>query len=299
MSPTGKNHIGQSYGNWTVLKRVQMRPAKYECVCDCGTISQIPLTNLTRGYSSKCRICQAKGRSQHMIGKKYNHILVLDIEKVENKVKAKIKCDCGNTRYLSPSLINKGVYKSCGECHLSKKRKNIKILSLVKIGNKHGMITIIDRIDKNNFKIKCDCGNEKIIKYYQLQNKMPSCGCYWKNKKIQNAISYIGLKWGYLKIIDFLGMKGADKKTRAHYLLKCKCGNKLERDVGHMFDIRSCGCLQKEMVLKGENHPHSKLRNCETLTARELFKSGIYTRKDLSNMLGISYDHICRIVKNE
>jgi len=234
-----KDYIGNKFGKWTVLERDGFtRPAKYLCKCDCGNTKSIWIGNLTRGLSTQCTDCQCKSKSSDLVGRKYNHIEILSIEKIDGKVKAKVRCDCGNERYLEPGRIKNGCYISCGKCNLAnRKRKHLHRIG--KIGETYGMLTIIDSIDEKTFLSKCSCGNEKIVKTHHLQTRFPSCGCYWKNKRIDNAKRYINLKWGDLKVKKFLGMQGKDGKTRAHYLLKCKCGNEIIKEIGDMFAIRS------------------------------------------------------------
>ncbi len=293
-----KDYTGLRFGKWTIIERdlTQKRPCKIIAKCDCGTVKSCHLQNLTRGFSTQCMTCQALQRSMHMIGNKYNHITVLSIEKVNNEVAAKIRCDCGKVRFLEPYRILNGAYKSCGYCKFS----NEKRCSFIhKIGDKIGLLTILDIRKRSIYFCKCDCGNLIETRSQIFSYKVPSCGCYWENIRIEKAKKYIGLSWGKLKVIKFLGMKGDLKKTRAHYLLKCKCGNTLEKSVGHMFDIRSCGCLHKENILKGNESPSAKTNKIEVATVRELFKTGVYSRKDLSEMTGISYSHLCSILKNK
>ncbi len=294
----GKDYTGLRFGKWTIIERdlMQKRPYKVIAKCDCGTVKSNYLQNLTRGLSTQCMTCQALQRSMHMIGNKYNHITVLSIEKVNNAFAAKIRCDCGKVRFLEPSRVLRGVYKSCGYCKFSKGKK---CSFIHKIGDKIGLLTILDIKENSIYSFKCDCGNLLQARSYILKNKVPSCGCYWENIRIEKAKKYIGLSWGNLKIIKFLGMKGDLKKTRAHYLLKCKCGNTLEKSVGHMLGIRSCGCLHKENILKGNECPNAKTNKTEVATVRELFKTGFYSRKDLSEMTGINYANLCSILKNK
>lgn len=65
------------------------------------------------------------------------------------------------------------------------------------IGNKYGMLSVIEPVHKtlNNgdmqwfWKVKCDCGNEKIVKPIEIiKGKIVSCGCYRKSgKQVQSV----------------------------------------------------------------------------------------------------------------
>lgn len=66
------------------------------------------------------------------------------------------------------------------------------------IGQKFGQLTILkreknDREGKAQWLCKCDCGNEKIIRAYDLKSgKTSSCGCY-RNKMVKAACGTHGL----------------------------------------------------------------------------------------------------------
>jgi hypothetical protein len=45
---------GKRFGSWTVLARAAHR-RKWQCVCDCGGSGDVFGTNLTRGFSKRCR----------------------------------------------------------------------------------------------------------------------------------------------------------------------------------------------------------------------------------------------------
>lgn len=289
-----KKYTGLKFGKWTVLERdlTQKRPMKYFCLCECGNKKSQNIQNITRGLSTQCQECAELRKSKDMIGKRYSHMVVISIEKFEGEARAKVICDCGGERYLLPSLIKRGVYKSCGQCIIF--RKNPPKMYL-KLGSKKGLLTIIREIDKVQSEAICECGTKKIVKKHHMQNMMPSCGCYWKNLNIENAKRLIGTKSGYLKVVKFLGMRG--KKKRANYLLKCKCGNFIEKVVGHIFSVKSCGCYQKERVPKGSRNHMAKTTESEVLAIRELFSSGLYTRKQIASMVNLEYTHVCQLIK--
>ena len=56
-------YIGQRYGKWTCLEYVGLKRRgrcsyrMFRCQCDCNTIAEIPLNNLTNGLSSQCKRC--------------------------------------------------------------------------------------------------------------------------------------------------------------------------------------------------------------------------------------------------
>lgn len=52
------------------------------------------------------------------------------------------------------------------------------------IGDKFGRITVIEVISSERIRVKCDCGNEKIINkynFYRAKHPTRSCGCLFKD----------------------------------------------------------------------------------------------------------------------
>jgi hypothetical protein len=220
------------------------------------------LQTITRNQSKRCTVCQALKRCKVKVGEVYGNLTVIGIEKVDGKVKAKVRCACNNERYYFPSRLTLGIAKSCGSCNIMMPHRK-RINRLGKLGETYGLLTIIEDNEDKTFEAKCKCGNTITVKRHHLTTKMPSCGCYWKDRNVENAKKYIGMKWGRIKVVKFLRMD-----PRAIYRLRCKCGKFLERDIGHMFDIRSCGCLHADSAVRGEDNVKAKLTNSEVATLR-------------------------------
>jgi len=199
------NYIGFQFNDWKIVERdlTKTRPAKYYCQCKCGKISSIHLSNLKAEYSKRCANCQALARSQkmqEMIGKKFNCLQIINIDKINGIAKAKARCDCGNEIYKILSYIKNGTYKSCGKCGIT----NINKKKYMILGEKYGMLTVVKILSKEKCLAKCDCGNLIEIFKYQLKTTMPCCGCYRKNQHIANAKKLIGTEFGYLKVVKSL-----------------------------------------------------------------------------------------------
>ncbi len=281
----GEDYTGKRYGKWTAISRdmTQKRPTKYLCRCDCGTEKIQIINNLKKGRSTQCTICQDKSRSSRHIGTKHYHLTVIDNIKVNGKVKFLVKCDCGNDHIIPRLTIG---YKTCGKCSILSKMSPTK-------GKKIGLLTVLQRNDNSTYDCKCDCGNVINVKYPKFRCSVPSCGCYRTNSHIEKAKKLEGVTYYYLKVLKFLGM-GEDK--RATYSVKCKCGNNFTKSISHLFQSKSCGCLQKDKSPKGSSNYNSKTTESEVKSIRELFSTGYYTRKELSKMFDLSYEHVCQII---
>lgn len=107
------------------------------------------------------------------------------------------------------------------------------------IGKKYGLLNVVEKVGREEYKCICDCGNEKIAnKYKLLNNHTKSCGCIRGKNRI---VDITGIKYGMLTPIKYL----SDGKWECI----CDCGNKkIARSKllknGH---TKSCGCLNSKL----------------------------------------------------
>ena len=127
-------------------------------------------------------------------------------------------------------------------------------------GKRFGHFTVIERDfnykkEKNLtsgtfWKVKCDCGNEKIINGAVLKRPGEhSCGCA-KIKDLTN------LTFGRLKVIK-LSSTLDKKKRNAYWECQCECGSTIivDSDSLQRGHVKSCGCLKKDAAKKvGQNN---------------------------------------------
>ena len=95
-------------------------------------------------------------------------------------------CDCGTKNIIKNGQgLRKGETTSCG-CDLHEKLiKRPKNNFIDETGNKYGKLTVIEPIQDNGIKWKCqcECGNIKIVSGTYLRNgTTSSCGCLGKSK---------------------------------------------------------------------------------------------------------------------
>lgn len=162
------------------------------------------------------------------------------------------------------------------------------------IGAKYNMLTVIDIIDNSTIKCRCDCGNEKILRYTDLKNgHIKSCGCLKTiNKKREDLL---GKRFGKLVVIkrenDRVNLK--TKYRESYWRCRCDCGNEVvvrhtNLKKGH---TKSCGCLlfeeKERMDLTGkrfgklvvlEESKSNKLKvvcKCDCGNVKDFFKKNI------------------------
>ena len=136
-------------------------------------------------------------------------------------------------------------------------------------GQRFGKLTAIfaDIIPnkKTYWMCQCDCGNKTRVVVDQLiSGHTKSCGCLKHNVGQQLMIDLSGKKFGRLSVITQSG----SQCRRAMWVCLCECGKQLvvsgkELRNGH---TRSCGCLQRDSVIKKNfKHGFSERDNCHRL----------------------------------
>lgn len=185
----------------------------------------------------------------NLVGKQFGELVVLEKVYINNKLKWRCKCSCGNSDYYAYSdELNSGRKTMCNKCgnanaHIKHRKSHI--------GEKHGYLTIIDEIYNYNntgkkvYICNCECGKTNIIKNSTYRwNENSSCGCKAKenfSKKVSRHVD--GEKFGRLLVIETLW-----NETPVKVKCKCECGNIVilrKNDVQSLHTL-SCGCLQKQ-----------------------------------------------------
>lgn len=116
-------------------------------------------------------------------------------------------------------------------------------------GQRYGKLIVLRRegtIKTNSGTIptwlcKCDCGQERIARGYNLRNgKIKSCGCEHLCKAPQ-----IGDVFGRLQIIKFLYSVNENRM----WLCRCSCGTEVIKSTTALKTkkVKSCGCLKKDI----------------------------------------------------
>lgn len=188
-------------------------------------------------------------KAYDLIGQRFGSLEVKERIPSGKKVKWRCVCDCGKEDYYvtTSSLISGKTYQ-CNECG---KKATGKAKRKSHIGEKHGMLTIVDEIYHYNgtkrkvYVCECECGKTNVIKddSYKFSN-ISSCGCNTnKAKQLSQRIDITGNKYGRLLVKEVLW---DEKPIKVRAL--CDCGKEVilnKRDVMYLH-TQSCGCLQKE-----------------------------------------------------
>ena len=182
--PAKINLLNQKIGKLLVIEETNKRKNKsivWKCQCDCGNIEEFSTKELRSDGIIQCHQCGNSRKPQinlteNIIGKKYNHLTVLDKseKRIGGKIGYKCQCDCEKKTilYVSKTDLENNHTTSCG-CA----RRKYKIDDI--ISNKQ----IIGYIgSKNNnghyyYKVKCLLCGREYEALGQTLEKTIGCGC--------------------------------------------------------------------------------------------------------------------------
>ncbi len=182
--PAKINLLNQKIGKLLVIEETNKRKNKsiiWKCQCDCGNIEEFSTKELRSDGIIQCHQCGNSRKPQinlteNIIGKKYNHLTVLEKseKRIGGKIGYKCQCDCEKKTilYVSKTDLENNHTTSCG-CT----RRKYKINDI--ISNKQ----IIGYIgSKNNnghyyYKVKCLLCGREYEALGQTLEKTVGCGC--------------------------------------------------------------------------------------------------------------------------
>ena len=182
--PAKINLLNQKIEKLLVIEETNKRKNKsivWKCQCDCGNIEEFSTKELRSDGIIQCHQCgnsrkPQTGLTENIIGKKFNHLTVLEKseKRIGGKIGYKCQCDCEKKTilYVSKTDLENNHTTSCG-CA----RRKYKIGDI--ISNKQ----IIGYIgSKNNnghyyYKVKCLLCGREYEAIGQTLEKTVGCGC--------------------------------------------------------------------------------------------------------------------------
>lgn len=187
------------------------------------------------------------------IGRKINHLEIVDIKHVTNKQghnKSKFLCccDCGNYKLMDPYSVVGGKSKTCGCGAISSRygREHKKDIS----GDRFGKITVVSDSGKRAangsvvWECLCDCGATVELPASSLtRGYATSCGC---DKVHQNTKNIVGKVFGFLTVADIDRGRERKKGDKLRWACDCICGNRISVTTSDLTsgNTMSCGCMQ-------------------------------------------------------
>lgn len=114
------DETGNKYGDWTVLKRVDIRGkgAMFKCKCSCGNIYNKLGSALRTGKTTQCFKCSNKEKIlKFEIGSKHADWTILEFAgKIKNTYSWICECSCGAVETVPGSSISLKRSTSCRKC---------------------------------------------------------------------------------------------------------------------------------------------------------------------------------------
>lgn len=124
--------VGQRFGRWTLLRYLGTVGAfnRFECQCDCGTVSAVNEQDLKNGSSSSCGCGRSETifqvKSIDLTGQRSGKLVAVQVVPQRQKTKRSYvvwlcRCDCGNDKEVRAEVFSSGRIISCGcERHASR-----------------------------------------------------------------------------------------------------------------------------------------------------------------------------------
>ncbi len=157
--------------------------------------------------------------------------------------KWKCVCECGETRIVWGTSLNKGNSQSCG-CLRMEQLKARKGTPTDETGNVYTGWTVLGYAGHKRWRCQCQCGAILDVLGWNLRcGATRSCGCLrgkLSRHKKRKRIDLTGQTFGRLTVLSYAG--------RSRWNCVCRCGNRSVPWGGSLRGgtTRSCGCLRHE-----------------------------------------------------
>jgi len=239
-------------------------------------------------------------------------------EKRRTRLILECECRCGKIFYPFKTNVLRGKTKQCLSCIkagelLFKRFGNLEVISRDYSKTKEAYF------GGAYFICKCDCGHIDSFKSRYLRNGKPPQVCercrhpkkystepkltiqqsaiirgQKKHKKKQETI--LNKKFHNIKVLEFSHWEQSASRRRPYYKCKCRCGNVFTMRSDAIGKTRSCGCIHKESILRGENNPRAFFTTKEVQAMREMVTSGLYTQRRISQIFKVTESLISGII---
>ena len=190
-----KDITGQRFGILTALHRSDQRiygRVAWECKCDCGNTTTLPVASLTSGATKSCGCMKGKSNILEISGEKFGRLTALHIldQQKDGNYLWECLCDCGRTVLVPGTKLRKGEVKSCGCLH-----KDVCLENAVDYIKKYciegtNLLTLCRKPGKNNKSgttgVFFATREQKWVAQIRFKGKTYYLGMY---KKIEDAIA--------------------------------------------------------------------------------------------------------------
>lgn len=105
--------VGKRFGKLTVTKQLEKRcfgNIVWECLCDCGSVTEVSTNALKKGNTKSCGC----GKVKDLTGQRFGMLVAIKDVGVKNGRVWECLCDCGNYKNVNTGSLGSGKTKSCG-----------------------------------------------------------------------------------------------------------------------------------------------------------------------------------------
>ncbi len=276
-----KYHIGDKINECTIvdIDRNRKNFVLFHSKCSCGLVS---IRSQVQNFI--CKKCKTLEHHKSKIGKIYGCFKVINVYYPLFKTRIYLEMICINCGEKYSKFGIPTITKSCKNC-----------VDGYHPGKIIDGMTLIERVGKGNWNIKCECGKIFKSSLQRYNDKLSSCGCRRRKDAIEKAKQKIGLKFGCLKIINLI----IDRPKKIFVNLKCICGKIITRPNGNEFKSKSCGCKWHGHSNKGEASHWCKLTDLEVLSLKDLYNSKCYSIEELMKIFDLSKSYLIDVIKGK
>lgn len=266
-----KDLTGQQFGSLFVISKIKnIKPTKYQCICECGKNIDIYQKDLTSGRKTHCgcktiKKFERKTRvvvPENVIGKVSGDLTVVDelpSHVTPNGSKQRIvrcHCSCGNIFDTRLTAAKKN--KKCRKCLNLERRTDLS-------GKRFGKLTVIsmakDYYSPSGYRLSqcncvCDCGTKCVVNMSSLViGATRSCGCSQNTRGLLKDDENVMKKYDFEKNqnIDLATITMASNKK---IWWKCeKCGRSWRAVVSSQTNKKKqhgCPYCSGRLVIKGQ-----------------------------------------------
>ncbi len=126
------DYTGRRFGRLLVLHEAEPhigrtgdRRRQWQCRCDCGNEITVLQTSLQKGATTSCGCLQRVYRDTDLTGRRFGKLTVegpADAGSLSGSKKWRCRCDCGNMKEYTTTILMSGRVCSCG-CHQAELRQ--------------------------------------------------------------------------------------------------------------------------------------------------------------------------------
>lgn len=111
-----KLHLtGHKYGRLTVIKKMDNSTTKWQCKCDCGSLTSVFAENLRSGHTRSCGCLAHELNAEDITGKIFGKLTAVgELPRTHSGPRWRCSCSCGGESEVFLTNLKRGHTKSCG-----------------------------------------------------------------------------------------------------------------------------------------------------------------------------------------